>query len=80
MERNLESVMQDALALDATSKLILAERLLSDDAKPGHRELWATEIHRRIEEVRTGQVETIDALEMIRETREQLGCNGDSSS
>jgi hypothetical protein len=74
MDRNLDTVMHDALALDSASRLILADRLLSEyDPEPGHRELWASEIHRRIEEIRTGQVETFDAFEMIRETREQLG-------
>ena len=74
MDRNLDRVMHDALTLDRASKLILAERILSEfEPEQAHRELWANEIHRRIDDVRTGRVETFDAFEVIRETREQLG-------
>ena len=66
--------MHDALTLDPASRLILAERVLSEfDQEPSHKELWAVEIHRRIDEIRSGRVETYDAFEMIRETRQQLG-------
>jgi hypothetical protein len=74
MDRNLDKVTHDALTLDPASRLILAERILSAfDQEPSHRELWANEIHRRIDEIRSGQIETYDAFEMIRQTRQQLG-------
>ncbi|MFI5201774.1 MAG: addiction module protein [Candidatus Kapaibacterium sp.] len=74
MDRNLDKVMHDALTLDRASRLILAERILSEfEREPEHQALWTNEIHRRIEEIRTGKVETYDAFEVIRETREQLG-------
>lgn len=74
MNTNLDKVFHEAQALDAASRLLLAEKILSElNETAGHREEWSHEIHRRIDEIRSGKVEFADAFEMLRETRAQLG-------
>jgi hypothetical protein len=74
MGHDLQSVIDAALHLDRPSQLLLAERLLSESApESGYTEAWTSEIHRRIEDIRLGRVQTYDAFEVIRETKEQFG-------
>jgi hypothetical protein len=74
MNRNLDRVYEETRTLDAASKLILAAKLLSEtEPEPGHQQEWNAEIHRRIDDIRLGRVQTEDAFEIIRQAKEQLG-------
>lgn len=72
MNLNVEQITEEALSLPSEARALLADRLVEslDPAEDGlvHR-LWAAEAQRRLQEVRSGQVETIpgpEALERVR--------------
>jgi hypothetical protein len=74
MDRTLDEVYEESHSLDAESKIILAERLLSESApEEGHAEAWNKEINHRVEDIRLGHIQTFDAFEIINETKKSLG-------
>ncbi len=74
MDRTLDHVYEESRSLDTESKMILAERLLTESApEAGHAEAWNKEIHHRIEDIRLGRIQSYDAFEIIREAKENLG-------
>jgi len=67
----LKEISRAALALDIDERTILANRL-ADSLHEGGRELdeaWAQEIRRRLDDVRSGRVKTIDGPEGLARVR-----------
>ena len=75
MNLNVEQIMEEALSLPSEARALLADRLVEslDPAEDGavHR-LWAAEAQRRLQEVRSGQVETIPGPEALERVRRSL--------
>ena len=75
MSSNLDQLTADAMKLPLRDRMQLVQRLVStldDEVESGAEELWFAEAERRLEELRTGKVEGIDADEAFRTAREAL--------
>lgn len=75
MSSNLDQLTADAMKLPLRERVQLAQRLVStldDEVESGAEELWFAEADRRLEELRSGKVEGVDADEAFRSAREAL--------
>jgi putative addiction module component (TIGR02574 family) len=75
MSSNLDQLTADAMKLPLRDRVQLAQRLVStldDEVESGTEELWFAEAGRRLEELRSGKIEGIDADEVFRSAREAL--------
>ena len=75
MSSNLDQLTADAMKLPLRDRVQLAQRLVStldDEVDTGAEALWFAEAERRLEELRSGKVEGIDADEAFRSAREAL--------
>ena len=69
---NLSEISKAALALDVDERTILANRLaksLHSEPDQEVSEAWIREIRRRLDDVRTGRVKTIDGPEGLAKVR-----------
>jgi hypothetical protein len=76
MLMTVEQIAEEALALPSEARALLADRLAEslDPAEDGYvRQLWMHEARRRIDEVRSGAVETIPDGEAFAQVRQALG-------
>lgn len=75
MSSNLKQLTADAMKLPLRDRVQLAQRLVStldDEVEADAEELWFAEAKRRLEELRSGEVEGIDSEEAFRTAREAL--------
>jgi putative addiction module component (TIGR02574 family) len=75
MSFNLDKLTADAMKLPIRERVQLAQRLvetLDDEVEPDTEALWFAEAERRLEELRSGNVEGIDADEAFRSARKAL--------
>jgi len=75
MEIRLDEIAADAMRLPLRDRVRLAQRLVSsldDQVDTDVEALWAAEAERRLNELRTGAVEGIDAAEAFRKAHEAL--------
>jgi putative addiction module component (TIGR02574 family) len=75
MRSNLDQLTADAMKLPLRDRVQLAQRLVStldEEVETGSEELWFAEADRRLEELRSGKIEGIDADEAFRSAREAL--------
>lgn len=75
MSSNLDQLTADAMKLPLRDRVQLAQRLVStldEEVESGTEELWFAEAERRLEELRSGKVEGIDADDAFRSAREAL--------
>jgi len=75
MHMTVEQIADEALALPSEARALLADRLVEslDPAEDGYiRELWMREARRRVEEVRSGKVDTISAAEAFAQVRQTI--------
>ena len=75
MSSNLDQLTADAMKLPLRERVQLAQRLVSnldDEVESGVEELWFAEADRRLEEIRSGKVEGVDADDAFRSAREAL--------
>jgi putative addiction module component (TIGR02574 family) len=75
MSSNLDQITADAMKLPLRDRVQLARRLVStldDEVETGAEELWFAEAERRLEELRSGNVEGIDSEEAFKTAREAL--------
>jgi putative addiction module component (TIGR02574 family) len=82
MSSDLDQLTADAMKLPLRDRVQLAQRLVStldDEVESGVEELWFAEADRRLEELRSGKVEGIDADEVFRSACEALKRGGSSS-
>jgi putative addiction module component (TIGR02574 family) len=68
MSRHAAEVLDKALSLSSHERGLLIDRLIDslDNSPPesGVEEAWATEIKRRVDEIRSGKVKLVPAHEM----------------
>ena len=75
MSSNLDQLTADAMKLPLRDRVQLAQRLVStldEEIATDIEALWFAEAERRLEELRSGPVEGIDADEAFRSAREAL--------
>jgi putative addiction module component (TIGR02574 family) len=75
MSTQFDRVAADAMKLPVRDRVRLAQQLVStidEESESKVEELWFDEAERRLEELRTGKVEGIDADEAFRMARENL--------
>ena len=75
MSSQFDRVAADAMKLPVRERVRLAQQLVSTvdaQSETEVEELWFREAERRLEELRTGKVEGIDADEAFRMAREDL--------
>ena len=75
MSSNLDRLTADAMKLPLRDRVQLAQRLVStldEEVETDTEALWFAEAERRLEELRDGKVEGIDADEAFRSARESL--------
>ncbi len=72
MSMTVEQIAAEALSLPSEARALLADRLVEslDPAEDGiTRQLWAVEAKRRVEDVRSGRVQTIPGDEALARVR-----------
>ena len=73
MIATIDTLFTEAMALPDDSRLRLAERLLSTVAdEPALEPEQLKEVHRRMEEIRSGKVQTIPGEQVFREIEQSL--------
>ena len=75
MDTPFDEIVADATKLSLRDRVRLAQRLvfnLDNQMETGVEPLWAAEAERRLEELRTGKVQGIEAAEAFRKAREAL--------
>ena len=75
MSSNLDRLTADAMKLPLRDRVQLAQRLVStldEEVETDTEVLWFAEAERRLEELRSGKVEGIDADEAFGSAREAL--------
>jgi putative addiction module component (TIGR02574 family) len=68
----IEALIEQALRLSAEERAKLIELLLDslDDADdPGHEAAWAEVVDRRLQDIRAGRVELVDAADAMAQAR-----------
>jgi putative addiction module component (TIGR02574 family) len=72
----VEQIAEEALSLPSEARALLADRLVEslDPAEDGVvRQLWVAEATRRLDEVRSGRVQTIPGDEALARVRSAVG-------
>lgn len=72
MPMRVEDLTEEALALPSEARALLADRLVEslDPAEDGHfHRLWVKEAHRRQDELRSGEAESIPGEEAMGKLR-----------
>ena len=75
MAANFEDVAEQAMTLPPESRARLADLLvesLDADVLGCHDELWLAEAQRRLDDIRSGRVQTIPGDEALRTVRDSL--------
>lgn len=76
MNMSVEQILEGALALPIEARALLADRLV-ESLDPAEEDrihtLWAAEVQRRLEEVRSGRVQTIPIDEALTRVRKAVG-------
>jgi hypothetical protein len=76
MTRSLDEIEQDIRSLDPTDRDRLLRRLIADldEGEPDAEadKLWLEEAHRRYEQYKRGEVESIPAEDVFRKIRDRL--------
>lgn len=76
MGMKVEDLTEEALMLPSEARALLADRLVEslDPAEEGElHDLWAAEIQRRLEELRSGKVKGIPGSEVFAALRKKYG-------
>jgi putative addiction module component (TIGR02574 family) len=76
MPMRVEDLTEEALALPIEARALLADRLVEslDPAEDGYiHRLWVKEAHRRLGELRSGEVESIPGEEAMGKLRRKYG-------
>lgn len=76
MTASIEQIIEGALALPDEARALLADRLVEslDPAEASRvHDLWVVEARRRIEDVRSGRVQTIPGEEALAQVRRAVG-------
>ncbi len=76
MSMTVEQIAEEALSLPSEARALLADRLVEslDPAEDGVvRQLWVAEATRRLDEVRSGRVQTIPGDEALARVRSAVG-------
>jgi len=72
MNLTVEQIAEEALALPSEARALLADRLAEslDPAEDGYiHQLWVKEAQRRLDDVRSGRVQTIPGEEALAQVR-----------
>jgi putative addiction module component (TIGR02574 family) len=75
MRISVEKLTEQALALPADARAVLADRLvesLDPSLKEEYRSVWAAEANRRLEEIQSGKVKPIPIKQAIAQVRKSL--------
>ncbi len=75
MDTPFDEIVADAMKLSLRDRVRLAQRLVSNldnQIETGVEPLWAAAAERRLEELRTGKVQGVEATEAFRKAREAL--------
>ena len=74
MAHTVEEVIEEAMDLDPSGRLIVAERLFASiEETPEHRDEWVREAERRLDDYNHGRVASFSAEEVRKEIGQILG-------
>ena len=72
----VSELLEKALALSSQERGLLIDRLVetldNEPAEEGVEEAWATEIKRRVDDIRSGRVKAIPGEQVLRELAEEF--------
>ncbi|MGI2902796.1 addiction module protein [Tolypothrix sp. VBCCA 56010] len=74
--RSIEQLTEEILSLPSASRALLAEKIVESlefDTDLTIQAAWITEAHRRLSEVRSGDVQSIPGEEALAQVRRLLG-------
>jgi putative addiction module component (TIGR02574 family) len=76
MTPQVSELLEKALSLSSQERGLLIDRLIetldNDPAEAGVEEAWATEIKRRVDDIRSGRVKTIPGEQVLRELAQEF--------
>jgi len=78
MGSHFDEIARDAMTLPLRDRVKLAQQLVSsldDPMETDVEALWAAEAERRLEELRTGKVQCVEAADAFRKAHEALATN-----
>jgi putative addiction module component (TIGR02574 family) len=74
MEHTIEEVIEQAMDLNPSARLLVAERLYASiEETQDHHDEWTREAQRRLDDYRNGRVESFSAEEVRKEIDQILG-------
>ena len=74
MDISVEELATKAMALSGEARALLAEKLVESLDQESIREIWLTEVKKRRDEVRSGQVKAIPGTEAMQSVRKLFDC------
>ncbi len=73
MDREFNEVREEVLALDRESQITIAEEIMTSiSASPEHEAAWRSEIRRRTEAYRRGEITTVDSDDVMARARRKI--------
>ena len=69
MTMTIDEIANQALALPGEARALLAEKIVESLDQESIQKIWLTEAKKRRDEVRSGQVESIPGVEVMRNVR-----------
>jgi len=76
MSENFDEILSAALSLPPGARAMLAGHLLESLDRENQKRIdaiWAEEAEKRMQQIRAGEVQTIDGEQVMRELRERRG-------
>ena len=69
MAMTIDEIASQAMALPGEARALLAEKIVESLDQESIQKIWLTEAKKRRDEVRSGQVESIPGVEVMRNVR-----------
>lgn len=69
MTMTIDEIASQAMALPGEARALLAEKIVESLDQESIQKIWLTEAKKRRDEVRSGQVESIPGVEVMRNVR-----------
>ena len=74
MTMTIDELATQAMALPGEARALLAEKIVESLDQESIQKIWLTEAKKRRDEVRSGQVESIPGVDVMRDVRNLIDC------
>lgn len=74
MTMTIDEIASQVMALPGEARALLAEKIVESLDQESIRKIWLSEAKKRRDEVRSGHVESISGVEVMRNVRNLINC------